>query len=80
MASISGLTELLGVGCWAPTLGMTALVPAIRHEGTVPSSRRPTHLATESTSSSPDLGHIEDFRRCILLGVLYVQMACMQVI
>jgi len=33
MASISVLTELLGVGWWAPTLGMTALVPAIRHEG-----------------------------------------------
>jgi hypothetical protein len=34
MASISVLTELLGVGSWAPTLGMTALVPAISGRGT----------------------------------------------
>jgi hypothetical protein len=33
MASISVLTELLGVGSWAPTLGMTALVPAMRAGG-----------------------------------------------
>lgn len=60
MASISVLTELLGVGSWAPTLGMTALVPAMRAGDCeyLASRRRPTQpTQSERTSISANLGH-----------------------
>lgn len=60
MASISVLTELLGVGSCAPTLGITALVPAIRARGLL-CFKAPDAVGQSGTSISCDLGNIEAF-------------------